>query len=160
MIGDYAGITTTEERTVSAFNIVRFRVKAGSEQPFIDAHRSMKPNFEGFVGGNLVRTGDQTFCLVGEWRDFSSLAAARPEMIGLLDGLRHMLEDLGAGLGVTDPVSGDSVASIALPTPAKQAGGKKAKRKAKTKAKKTSKKSAKKKSKSKKKAKKKATKKK
>lgn len=149
---------------MSAFNIVRFRVKAGSEQPFIDAHRGMKPNFEGFVGGNLVRTGDQTFCLVGEWRDFSSLTAARPEMIGLLDGLRHMLEDLGAGLGVTDPVSGDSVASIALPTPAKKAGGKKAKRKtkarAKAKAKKTSKKSAKKKSKSKKKAKKKPTKKK
>jgi hypothetical protein len=132
---------------VSAFNIVRFRVKAGSEPAFIEAHRNMRPSFKGFLGGNLVRTGDQTFCLVGEWRDFSSLSAARPEMIGLLDGFRHMLEDLGGELGVTDPVSGESVVSLSLPAAAKKAGGKKAK------AKKTSKKSTKKRSKGKKKAK-------
>jgi hypothetical protein len=28
-------------------------------------------------------------------------------MIAILDGLRDMLEDLGGGLGVTDPVSGE-----------------------------------------------------
>lgn len=31
-------------------------------------------------------------------------------MIGTLDRFRHMLEDLGGGLGVTDPVSGEVVA--------------------------------------------------
>jgi hypothetical protein len=30
-------------------------------------------------------------------------------MIGFLDEVRDMLEDLGGGLGVTDPVSGEAV---------------------------------------------------
>jgi heme-degrading monooxygenase HmoA len=125
---------------VSAFNVVRFRVRAGCEQEFIDAHRNMRPQFKGLVQANLVRTGDQTFCVVGEWRDFASLAAARPEMIGLLDGFRHLLEDLGGGLGVTDPVSGESVVSLWAQEIPKQAGKTKAKKaqskaKAKSKAK-------------------------
>jgi hypothetical protein len=33
-------------------------------------------------------------------------------MIAMLDQTRHMLEDLGNGLGVTDPVSGKTVAEI------------------------------------------------
>ncbi|MER8447136.1 hypothetical protein NKH52_28525 [Mesorhizobium sp. M1066] len=37
-----------------------------------------------------------------------SLAAARPQIIGFLDTMRDMLEDLGGDLGVTDPVSGTS----------------------------------------------------
>ena len=62
-------------------------------------------------------------------------------MIGLLDSFRHLLEDLGAGLGVTDPVSGESVLSLwAQETPKAAAKakpkGKKAKSKAKPKAKK------------------------
>jgi hypothetical protein len=36
-------------------------------------------------------------------------------MIAILDGLRDMLEDLGGGLGVTDPVSGEVVARLAAP---------------------------------------------
>jgi hypothetical protein len=105
---------------MTAVNVVRFRVKPGNEQRFIDAHRTMRPTFKGFLGGNLVRTGDQTFCLVGEWRSFQRLVAARPEMIGLLDALRDMLEDLGGGLGVTDPVSGEVVAKLAAPKAAKK----------------------------------------
>ena len=38
-----------------------------------------------------------------------ALAAARPEMIQTLDSVRDMLEDLGDGLGVTDPVSGEAI---------------------------------------------------
>ncbi len=115
---------------MSAFNIVRFRVKAGNEQRFIDAHRKLRPRFKGFLGGHIVKTGDQTFCLVGEWRNFQSIVTARPEMIGFLDSFRDMLEDLGGGLGVTDPVSGASV--LKLPTaqaPKKAAKPKKAARK-------------------------------
>jgi hypothetical protein len=37
------------------------------------------------------------------------LAQARPKMIALLDTFRDTLEDLGGGLGVTDPVSGEVV---------------------------------------------------
>ena len=86
---------------MTAINVVRFRVKPGSEQRFIDAHRTLRPNFKGFLGGNLVKTGDQTFCMLGEWRDFASLAGARTEMIAILDSVREMLDDLGGGLGVT-----------------------------------------------------------
>ena len=38
-----------------------------------------------------------------------ALAAARPAMIAIFDGFRGKLEDLGGGLGVTDPVSGEVV---------------------------------------------------
>ena len=97
---------------MTAFNIVRFRVKPGHERKFIAAHRSLKPGFKGFRGGVLVRTGEHTFCIVGEWANFASLVNARPQMIGVLDGLREHLDDLGGGLGVTDPVSGEVVVKL------------------------------------------------
>jgi hypothetical protein len=37
---------------------------------------------------------------------------ARPEMIRDLDRWRSLLEDLGGGLGVTDPVSGPVVLAL------------------------------------------------
>jgi hypothetical protein len=115
---------------MTAFNVVRFRVKPGFEQQFIDHHRNARPGFKGALGASLIRTGDQTFCIVGEWRNMKSLAAARPEMIGILDGMRHMLEDLGGGLGVTDPVSGEVVARVRAAKPAakKKRPARKAKR--------------------------------
>jgi hypothetical protein len=105
---------------MTAFNVVRFRVKPGNEQQFVEAHRMVRPQFKGFLGGSLVRTGDQTFCMVGEWRNFQSIVNARPQMIALLDGLRDMLEDLGGGLGVTDPVSGDAVYKFGVAKAAKK----------------------------------------
>lgn len=41
-----------------------------------------------------------------------ALAAARPNMIATLDIFRDTLEDLGGGLGVTDPVSGPVVLEV------------------------------------------------
>ena len=105
---------------MAAFNVVRFRVRPGSEQQFIDAHRQARAGFEGFLGGNLIQTGDQTFCMIGEWRDFDALAAARPQMIAILDSFRHLLEDLRAGLRVTAPESGRVVAKLPGPKPAKK----------------------------------------
>jgi hypothetical protein len=40
-----------------------------------------------------------------------AIVAARPSMIATLDGMRDHLEDLGGGLGVTDPRSGEAVIS-------------------------------------------------
>ena len=117
---------------MAAFNVVRFRVKAGSEQKFLDAHRAMRPDLKGFVAGNMIKTGDRTYCLVGEWSSFKAIVAARPMMIGMLDSVRDMLEDLGGGIGVTDPVSGDVALKLRVAPKAKP----KAKAKAKTKAKK------------------------
>jgi hypothetical protein len=97
---------------MTAFNIVRFRVKPGREKDFIEAHRRPNPGFKGLKSGALVKTGDRTFCFVAEWNSFDDIVAARPQMIGMLDDTRDMLEDLGNGLGVTDPVSGEVVAHL------------------------------------------------
>lgn len=94
---------------MAAFNIVRFRVKPGREEAFIEAHRRADPDFKGFVHGTLIKTGERSFCMIGEWNSIDELAAARPQMIGILDTFRDDLEDLGNGLGVTDPVSGETV---------------------------------------------------
>src|SRR6516225_3199924 len=105
---------------MTAFNVVRFRVKPGREAQFVEAQRRERPTLKGFLGGSLIKTGDQTFCMVGEWRNFQSIVNARPQMIALLDGLRDMLEDLGGGLGVTDPVSGDAVYKFGVAKAAKK----------------------------------------
>jgi hypothetical protein len=116
---------------MTAYNVVRFRVKPGREEHFIAAHKDARAAFKGFRNGALIKTGEQTFCIVAEWASFARLAAARPQMIALLDTFRGDLEDLGNGLGVTDPVSGEVVLKLAVPKPAKKKAkkSKKARRK-------------------------------
>ena len=97
---------------MTAYNIVRFRTKPGQEQAFIDAHKRAKLQAKGFRKAALVKTGDRTFCIVGEWDSMDALAAARPAMIAMLDSFRNTLEDLGGDLGVTDPVSGTVVVDL------------------------------------------------
>ncbi|MCL4798617.1 MAG: hypothetical protein KJ025_03465 [Burkholderiales bacterium] len=119
-----------EEDIMTAFNVVRFRVRPGYETQFVETYRKVRQVYKGSLGGAVIKTGDRTFCYVGEWRNMQSLAAARPAMITTLDRLRGMLEDLGGGLGVTDPVSGEVVARFAPPKAAKKRparGGRKAK---------------------------------
>jgi hypothetical protein len=94
---------------MSAFNIVKFRVKPGCEQQLIDAHRGVREGLKGFKRGVLVDTGERTFCFIGEWESFANIAASRDQMITILDRFRETLEDLGDGKGVTDPVSGEAV---------------------------------------------------
>ena len=102
---------------MTAYNVVRFRTKPGNEQKFIDLHRQLKPEFKGLRGGALIKTGDRTFCFVAEWNNMQKIVNARPQMIGLLDQMRDLLEDLGGGLGVTDPVSGEAVVSLKATKP-------------------------------------------
>ncbi len=95
---------------MKAYNVVRFRVKPGREQDFIEKNRKMtQQRMKGFLGGALVKTGERTFCFMGEWESFDAIVAARPDMISMLDTFRDALEDLGGGLGMTDPVSGEAV---------------------------------------------------
>ena len=93
---------------MTAFNVVRFRVIAGREPEFIEAHKG-RVGFAGFKRFVLIKTGECSYCVVGEWDSLQALAAARPQMIAMLDTFRDTLEDLGSGLGVTDPVSGEAV---------------------------------------------------
>lgn len=97
---------------MTAFNVVRFRVKPGREQAFVDAHRRANFAVEGFRHGSLIKTGERSYCVIGEWDSLDALVKARPTMIGVLDTFRNDLEDLGSGLGVTDPVSGELVLSL------------------------------------------------
>ena len=85
---------------MTAFNIVRFRVKPGREDAFVEAHRRTDLAFKGFRRGALVKTGERMYCMLGEWDSFDSLAAARPAKIAVLDTLRAPLGALGGGLGV------------------------------------------------------------
>jgi hypothetical protein len=95
---------------MEAANVVRFRVKPGFEKEFVDLHNSLTlDGMNGIESLFIVKTGEREYCLVGEWDSMDALAAARPAMIGNLDKMRNMLEDLGNGLGVTDPVSGDII---------------------------------------------------
>ena len=88
---------------MTAFNVMRFRGKAGFEEAFVEAHRNVGPAFK--------------------------VAAARPEMVSVLDTFRHMLEDLGGGMGLTDPISGEGVLHLAPPKTAKKKPAKRAKAK-------------------------------
>ena len=94
---------------MTAFNVVRFRVKPGREQEFLDAHQNIRSIWPGCKRFDLIRTGDRSYCAIGEWKDVAAIAAARPSMIATLNSFRDTLEDLGGGLGVTDPVSGPVV---------------------------------------------------
>lgn len=94
---------------MTAFNVVRFRIKPGREGEFIEAHRKSRADFAGFKRFVLIKTGDRSYCVVGEWESFQTLTAARPQMLAMLDTFRDTLEDLGSGLGVTDPVAGEVV---------------------------------------------------
>lgn len=97
---------------MTAFNAVRFRVKPGREQDFIDAHKKAERNWPGLRRANLIKTGERTYCIVAEWSDIDALTSARPHMVATLDDFRDTLEDLGGGLGVTDPVSGPVVLEL------------------------------------------------
>lgn len=97
---------------MTAFNAVRFRVKPGREQEFLDAHKKVEAAWTGLKHANIIKTGECTFCIIAEWTDMESLANARPHMIATLDTFRDTLEDLGGGLGVTDPVSGPVVLAL------------------------------------------------
>jgi hypothetical protein len=117
-----------------AYNIVRFRVRPGYEDEFVARHRDIGELMPGMRQLSLVKTGDSSYCLVGEWHSMDHIAAARPQMIGILDSLRHMLEVLSPELGVTDPVSGEAVVARSAPKPkAKPKKRAKAKPKAKKK---------------------------
>jgi hypothetical protein len=96
---------------MTAYNIVHMRVKADREADFLAMNRS--PGHEvkaGLRKAALVKTGERSYCFIGEWDSVDAIVAARADMIADLDRMRDMLEDLGNGSGVTQAVSGEAVA--------------------------------------------------
>jgi quinol monooxygenase YgiN len=97
---------------MTAFNAVRFRLKPGRDQEFLDAHKKIHAEWSGLQRANIIKTGERSYCIIAEWSDTAALATARPHMIATLDSFRDTLEDLGGGLGVTDPVAGPVVLAL------------------------------------------------
>lgn len=98
---------------MTAYNVVRFKVKSGQEAAFLESQRALSRNqMPGFKKGAVIKTGDRAYAFIGEWDSFDSMVKARPQMIASLDSFRNLLEDLGGGLGVTDPVSGSVVLEV------------------------------------------------
>ncbi len=97
---------------MTAFNAVRFRVKPGRDQEFLDAHKAVEAAWPGLIHANIVKTGDRSYCIIAEWKDIDAMASARPNMIATLNSFRDTLEDLGGGLGVTDAVAGSVVLAL------------------------------------------------
>ena len=93
---------------MTAFNAVRFKVKSGRDKEFLDAHKGVSSAWP----ANIIKTGEHTYCIIAEWDDADALTKARPHMIRTLDSFRDTLEDLGGGLGATDPVSGPVVMAL------------------------------------------------
>jgi antibiotic biosynthesis monooxygenase (ABM) superfamily enzyme len=91
---------------MSVFNVVRFQVKPGRDQEFLDAHKNVQNDWPGLKHANIIKTGDNAYCLIAEWTDLDALAGARPNMVATLNSFRNTLEDHGGGRGVTDAVSG------------------------------------------------------
>ena len=97
---------------MAAFNAVRFRVKPGRDQEFLDAHKSIATTWAGLTHANIIKTGDRSYCIIAEWKDMDACIKARSSMMATLNSFRDTLEDLGGGLGVTDPVAGEVVLAL------------------------------------------------
>jgi len=95
---------------MTAMNIVHMRVKPGKDEEFLALNKAIQSEkMPGARALRVVKTGERTYCFVGEWESMDAIVAARPQMIGQLDRMRALLEDLGGGRGVTEPYSGVAV---------------------------------------------------
>ena len=50
---------------MTAFNAVRFRVKPGRGQEFLDAHAAVERNWPGMRHANIIKSGEGTYCIIG-----------------------------------------------------------------------------------------------
>ena len=62
-----------------AFNVVRFKVKPGMDETFLDAHRKVVADWPGMRHANIIKTDDQRYCIIAEWESMEALAASRPQ---------------------------------------------------------------------------------
>jgi hypothetical protein len=48
---------------MTAFNVVRFRVRPGRDQEFLDAHKKIEATWRGLIHANTIKTGDRFYCI-------------------------------------------------------------------------------------------------
>ena len=89
-------------------SVVSFLVKSEKQQEFESASGKAE-KWDGQLLHILAKTGQQTYVAYGLWESEGKMSDARPQMIGLPDSARHLLEKLSPEFGVTDPVSGTVV---------------------------------------------------
>ena len=66
---------------MTAYNVVRFKVKPGQEQKFIDAHKNA-PAIEGMREASVIKTGDRTYCIIAKWDSMDKLARSEERRVG------------------------------------------------------------------------------
>ena len=74
-------------------NVVRFCVKSGKQQEF-ESLFSKAEKWDGQLLHILAKTGQQTSVVYGFWESEKKMADARPQIIWLLDSIRHLMEEL------------------------------------------------------------------
>ena len=90
-------------------NVVRSKIKQDKKDEYMKKLREFFDNMkgtEGLISMKQIQTGPNTYCVVGEWQSENAIAKARPKMIGGLETVRPLLDEISPELGVTDPVSG------------------------------------------------------
>ena len=98
---------------MTAFNIVRMRVKSGCEDEILEVARAQRrDHLVGLRSAHLINIGERTYYFVGKWDSMEHIVAARPLMIKNLDASRPFLENLGEGIGEADGVAGNVVATL------------------------------------------------
>src|SRR5215217_1284773 len=103
---------------MAAYNVVRMRVKPGREEEFLELNRALDGDWSrrmkenGLRRRSVIKTGERSYCIIGEWDSKAAIQKSIPDMIASLDRARDCLEDLGGGLGVTDPISGEVVVGL------------------------------------------------
>ena len=96
---------------MTAYNVVRFKVKPGEDRTFLEAHGPGKINWPGLRQASIIRIGEGEYCLIGEWPSAGTLSSAIPHMQATLDTFRGVLQPTASG--VTEAFSGQTVLSIA-----------------------------------------------
>jgi hypothetical protein len=82
---------------MTAFNMVRMRVKPGRDKEVLSSFGS-DPEIKDKLKANgmrklsVIKTGERSFCLIGECNDMNGIVASRPEMIKALDRQRDLLK--------------------------------------------------------------------
>jgi hypothetical protein len=98
---------------MTAFNIVRMKVKPGYDDDLIAVGRAQpRDHLVGLRSAQLIKTSERFYCFIGEWDSLDHIIAARPLMLKNLDASRPFLEEMDETGSITDAVSGEVIAEF------------------------------------------------